>query len=67
MKKELNYLASQRWEKVRRQELRSTPYKQEIDSRCASCQSSLVGCLFVHYQIKVVTSLHSLCNLVASI
>jgi hypothetical protein len=31
MKKELNYLASKRWEKVGRQELRSTPYKQEID------------------------------------
>jgi hypothetical protein len=33
MKKELNYLASKRWEKVGRQELRSTPYKQEIDPR----------------------------------
>jgi hypothetical protein len=31
MKKELNYLSSKRWEKVWRQELRSTPYKQEID------------------------------------
>jgi ABC-type uncharacterized transport system permease subunit len=30
MKKELNYLASKRWVKVGRQELRSTPYKQEI-------------------------------------
>jgi hypothetical protein len=30
MKKELNYLASKRWEKVDRQELGSTPYKQEI-------------------------------------
>jgi hypothetical protein len=30
MKKELNYLALKRWEKVGRQELRSTPYKQEI-------------------------------------
>jgi hypothetical protein len=29
MKKELNYLASKKWE-----ELRSTPYKQEIDPRC---------------------------------
>jgi hypothetical protein len=33
MKKELNYLASKKWEKVGRQELRSTPYKQEIDPR----------------------------------
>jgi hypothetical protein len=32
MKKELNYLASKRWEKVMRQELRATPYKQEIDA-----------------------------------
>jgi pullulanase/glycogen debranching enzyme len=31
MKKELNYLASKRWEKVGSQELRSTPYKQEIN------------------------------------
>jgi hypothetical protein len=31
MKKELNYWASKKWEKVGRQELRSTPYKQEID------------------------------------
>jgi hypothetical protein len=31
MQKELNYLASKKWEKVGRQELRSTPYKQEID------------------------------------
>jgi hypothetical protein len=31
MKEELNYLASKSWEKVGRQELRSTPYKQEID------------------------------------
>jgi hypothetical protein len=31
MKKELNYLASKRLEKVGRQELRSTPCKQEID------------------------------------
>jgi hypothetical protein len=31
MKKELNYLASKKWEKVGRQELHSTPYKQEID------------------------------------
>jgi hypothetical protein len=30
MKKELNYLASKSWVKVRRQEWRSTPYKQEI-------------------------------------
>jgi hypothetical protein len=30
MKKELNYLASKRWVKVGRRELRSTPYKQEI-------------------------------------
>jgi hypothetical protein len=30
MKKELSYLASKRWVKVGRQELRSTPYKQEI-------------------------------------
>jgi hypothetical protein len=30
MKKELNYLPSKRWEKVGRQELRSTSYKQEI-------------------------------------
>jgi hypothetical protein len=28
MKKELNFLASKRWEKVGHQELRSTPYKQ---------------------------------------
>ncbi len=34
MKKELNYLASKRWVKVGRQELRSTPYKQEIDPWC---------------------------------
>jgi hypothetical protein len=27
------YLASKRWEKVGRQELRSTPYKQEIHPR----------------------------------
>jgi hypothetical protein len=33
MKKELNYLASKRWEKVGRQELRSTPYKQEINPK----------------------------------
>jgi hypothetical protein len=32
-----NHLASKRWEKVGRQELRSTPYKQEINPRCASC------------------------------
>jgi hypothetical protein len=32
MKKELNYLTSKRWEKVGSQELRSTPYKQEIDN-----------------------------------
>jgi hypothetical protein len=31
MKKELNYLASKRLEKVWQQELRSTPYKQEIN------------------------------------
>jgi hypothetical protein len=31
MKKELNYLASKRLEKVGRQELSSTPYKQEIN------------------------------------
>jgi hypothetical protein len=31
MKKELNYLASKRWEKVGHQELHSAPYKQEID------------------------------------
>jgi hypothetical protein len=31
MKKELNYLASKRWEKVGRQEFCSTPYKQEIN------------------------------------
>jgi hypothetical protein len=31
MKKKLNYLALKRWEKVGNQELRSTPYKQEID------------------------------------
>jgi hypothetical protein len=31
MKKELNYLASKRWEKVGGQELRSTPCKQEIN------------------------------------
>jgi hypothetical protein len=36
MKKELNYLASNRWEKVGRQELRSTPYKQEINPRWAA-------------------------------
>jgi hypothetical protein len=30
MKEELNYLASKRWVKVGCQELRSTPYKQEI-------------------------------------
>jgi hypothetical protein len=33
MKKELNYLASKKWEKVGRQELRSTPCKQEIEPR----------------------------------
>jgi hypothetical protein len=33
MKKELNYLASKRWEKVGHQELCSTPYKQEMDPR----------------------------------
>jgi hypothetical protein len=33
MKKEFNYLASKRRDKVGRQELRSTPYKQEINSR----------------------------------
>jgi hypothetical protein len=33
LKKELNYLASKRWEKVGRQELRPTPYIQEIDPR----------------------------------
>jgi hypothetical protein len=32
MKNELIYLASQRWEKVGHQELRSTPCKQEIVS-----------------------------------
>jgi hypothetical protein len=32
-KKELNYLASKRKEKVWCQELRSTPYKQEIDPK----------------------------------
>jgi hypothetical protein len=31
MKMELNYLASKKWEKVGRQELRSIPYEQEID------------------------------------
>jgi hypothetical protein len=31
MKKELNYLSSKRWEKVGLEELRSTPYKQEIN------------------------------------
>jgi hypothetical protein len=31
MKKELNYLASKRWEKVGRKELHSTQYIQEID------------------------------------
>jgi hypothetical protein len=31
MKKELNDLASKKWEKVGRNELRSTPYKQEIE------------------------------------
>jgi hypothetical protein len=31
MKKELNYLSSKRWEKVGRQELRSTPCNQEIN------------------------------------
>jgi hypothetical protein len=30
MKKELNYLASKSWVKVGSQELRSTPFKQEI-------------------------------------
>jgi hypothetical protein len=34
MKKDLNYLASKRWEKVGCQELRSTPYKQEKDPWC---------------------------------
>ncbi len=33
MKKELNHLASKRWEKVMRQELHSIPYKQEINPR----------------------------------
>jgi hypothetical protein len=33
MKKELNYLALKRWEKVGRQEFHSTPNKQEIDPR----------------------------------
>jgi hypothetical protein len=33
MKKELIYLSLKRWGKVGRQELRSTSYKQEINSR----------------------------------
>jgi hypothetical protein len=33
VKKELNYLSSKGWEKVGRQQLGSTPYKQEIDPR----------------------------------
>jgi hypothetical protein len=36
MKKELNYLASKRWEKVGHQELCSAPYKQEIDPRSSN-------------------------------
>jgi hypothetical protein len=31
MKMELNYLASKKWKKVGRQELRSTTYEQEIN------------------------------------
>jgi hypothetical protein len=33
MKKELNYLALKKWEKVGRQALRSTLFKQEINPR----------------------------------
>jgi hypothetical protein len=33
----LNYLASKSWKKVGRQELFSTPYKQEIDPTTIKC------------------------------
>jgi hypothetical protein len=41
MKKELNYLASKRWGKNKFQELRSTPFKQEIDPRQSPLEWSL--------------------------
>jgi hypothetical protein len=43
MKKELNYLSSKKWEKVGRQELRSTPCKQEIDPWSLSFTFSTMG------------------------
>jgi hypothetical protein len=41
MKKELNYLATKGWEKVGRQELRSTPYIQEIDAYLGGGRGSI--------------------------
>jgi hypothetical protein len=41
MKKEHNYLTSKRWQKVGRQELCSTPYKQEINPRAQPYQQKV--------------------------
>jgi hypothetical protein len=45
MEMELNYLASKKWEKVGRQELRSTPYEQELTNvlffNLCDCELSL--------------------------
>jgi hypothetical protein len=42
MKKKLNYLSSKRWERDGRQELRSTPYKQEIDPRLTGMENQFL-------------------------
>jgi hypothetical protein len=45
MKRELNYLASKRWKKIGHQELRSTPYKQEINP-CIHFEGLFVAYIF---------------------
>jgi hypothetical protein len=62
MKKELNYLASKRWEKVGRQELRSTLCQQEIDPWMRGCKSqfedqsqhSMQMFIFLCFHLKII-------------
>jgi hypothetical protein len=60
MKKELNYLASKRWEKVGRQELCSTPCKREIDPRSGFHKSWVHG---VKHRAQLCPKLSGKCKI----
>jgi hypothetical protein len=63
IKKELNFLASKRWEKAGRQELHSTPYKQEIDPWClihnAHLMKILIFCKNLDFKITDLKEIFS--------